>query len=280
VLGAIALGATFFVSSVVSIFALVASGSFNPKEPAVDMESFLQVFDQMAAHFWGISVIVLPGQLTMLCATLAAAFLSPEKLRIRLGYVRGVARWWMLPLLLLGTIFTGIASGLAAEALFTEESASIRLFLAMARNPSQVEFIGALLLLSVIPAFVEESLFRGYIQRRLLQRWSPAAAIATSTAFFALAHFDLQHTLVVIPIGVWLGYLAWRTNALWPGMICHAAQNVSALLASRYSDPTAHGLTPELVPVLAVTGLGLVASVFFLQRTKIHRLTANDAPGH
>jgi membrane protease YdiL (CAAX protease family) len=34
------------------------------------------------------------------------------------------------------------------------------------------------IILSVIPALVEESLFRGYLQRRFLQRWSPAVAIS------------------------------------------------------------------------------------------------------
>src|SRR4030095_6025668 len=103
--------------------------------------------------------------------------------------------------------------------------------------------------------------------------------IATSTVFFSLAHFDVQHTLAVVPVGIWLGYLAWRTGTLWPGMICHAAQNVFALLASRYGDPTERGVTPELVPVLVVTGIGLAAAVYFLQRTTFPVEPASAAVG-
>jgi CAAX protease family protein len=279
VVGIVSLIATLIVSGLVTVAALIAIGGFNLEKPTSDSASMISAMDKVAGNLTGVALLVLPAQFTMLCAALGAAFLSPEKLKDRLGYILGFCRWWILPFILLGTFFTGIASGLAAEALFVEESASLRMFIAMARIPDQAQFVGVLLLLSVVPAVVEESLFRGYIQRRLLQRWSPLAAICTSTAFFALAHFDVQHTLGVIPLGLWLGYLAWRTGALWPGMICHAVQNVFALLASRYDDPTVPGLPPELVPVLIVTGLGLLASVIFLQRIRFPVVPASDAVG-
>jgi membrane protease YdiL (CAAX protease family) len=269
VLGVVALVAMLFAGGIAGFIAVVAGGGFDPQKLSSGQTDYLGAIEQMVAHVWGIALVVLPGQFTMLCAALGAACLSPEKVCNRLGYVRGFHRWWVLPLLLLGTMFAGIAGGLATEALFTEDSADLRMFIAMARIPDHREFIGALLLLSVVPAFVEESLFRGYIQRRLLQRWSPAAAIATSTAFFTLAHFDLQHMFSVIPLGVWLAYLAWRTGTLWPGMLCHAAQNIFALLASRYGDPTERGLTPDLIPLLAVSGLAFAGAIFFLRRTKI-----------
>jgi hypothetical protein len=103
----------------------------------------------------------------------------------------------------------------------------------------------------------------------LLQRWHPAAAIGASTGFFTLAHFDPQHMLAIIPLGIWLGYLAWRTGTLWPGMLCHAAQNVFAILAARYGDTTERSFTPEMIPTLVVAGLAFLGAVFFLQRTKI-----------
>lgn len=269
VVGVIALGAMLAVSGLVTAIWAIASGAINPTSTSFDPKAFERAVEKLASSFPGVMLLVLPGQLVMLCAAFGAAVLSKEKLKFRLGYVRGFSRWWVVPLAILGTLFLGTSAGLTIQAIFPEQSASLRMFIAMARNPGDAEFIGVLFLLSVLPAVAEESLFRGYIQRRLLQRWSPAAAIGASTVFFSLAHFDVQHTLAVIPLGAWLGYLAWRTGCLWPGMVCHAVQNALALLATRHGDPTERGLTLELVPSLGITGIGLVASVLFLRRTSL-----------
>jgi membrane protease YdiL (CAAX protease family) len=44
------------------------------------------------------------------------------------------------------------------------------------------------LFIAAFPGFNEELLFRGYIQRRLLARWSPWLAISVTSALFALMH--------------------------------------------------------------------------------------------
>ena len=81
------------------------------------------------------------------------------------------------------------------------------------------------IILSILPALVEEALFRGYLQRRLLQRWSPAVAIGVSTLLFALLHFDsVHHMFGVVPLGVITGLLAYRTNSIKPGMLVHGLQ--------------------------------------------------------
>jgi CAAX protease family protein len=86
------------------------------------------------------------------------------------------------------------------------------------------------IILSVIPALVEESLFRGYLQRRFLERWSPAVAISVSTLLFAIMHIDsLQHIIAVVPVGVVTGLLAYRTNSIKPGMLVHAIHNMGAV---------------------------------------------------
>jgi len=267
--GFISLAGAMAVGGIVAGMALVASGGFNPKNPSFEEKDVMVVMERLVSNIFGVAAVILPSQLTMLAVALGAAFLSPERVGSRLGYARGSARWWMLPLLLLGTMFMGMVGGLATDALFTEHSANIRMIVAMARIPNEAEFIGVLIMLSVVPAVVEETLFRGYIQRRLLQRWTPLAAIATSTAFFALAHFDVQHTFAVIPLGVWLGYIAWRTSSLWPGMICHAAQNVFALLSTRYGDLNIRGLQPEMIPMLVVAGLGFAGAVGALHFRKL-----------
>jgi hypothetical protein len=104
----------------------------------------------------------------------------------------------------------------------------------------------------MIPALVEETLFRGYIQRRFLQRWSPAVAIGLTTLMFAGMHFDsLQHIIAVIPLGLITGLVAYRTNSAKPGMVIHMTHNVLAIGFG--------ALSTVLIPRIGIANYGLVA---------------------
>jgi len=83
------------------------------------------------------------------------------------------------------------------------------------------------LFIALVPGFVEETLFRGYIQRRLLKRWSPAVAILVTTVLFAIMHIMPHAVVNAFVIGLWLGVLAWRTGSVWPGIVSHAFINGS-----------------------------------------------------
>ena len=101
-----------------------------------------------------------------------------------------------------------------------------------------------------------------------MQRFSPFWAIAISTGIFAAAHMDPQHAVGVIPLGVWLGVIAWRTGSVWPAMLCHAMNNAFAILASIFAkfldDPAAMGLFGLLT--LALCALALAASITLLAK--------------
>lgn len=77
--------------------------------------------------------------------------------------------------------------------------------------------------LFMLAAVHEELLFRGYLMRRWLACWSPARSIGLSGFVFALAHLSPAHALAVLPVGVWFGYVAWRTNSTLTSIIAHAA---------------------------------------------------------
>jgi uncharacterized protein len=107
------------------------------------------------------------------------------------------------------------------------------------------------IILSVIPALVEETLFRGYMQRRFLERWSPVVAIGFSTVLFAVMHMDsLQHIVAVVPLGVVTGLLAYRTNSVKPGMLVHGLHNVGAVGFG--------ALASVLSPYIGIEGVGLL----------------------
>lgn len=82
-----------------------------------------------------------------------------------------------------------------------------------------------LLCLSVVPAIVEEVVFRGVFQRSLESAMRPAGAIACTTLVFCLLHFQPSTLLPMLVLGTVLGILAYRTRSLVPGMIIHAVFN-------------------------------------------------------
>jgi membrane protease YdiL (CAAX protease family) len=208
---------------------------------------------------------VVPFQLTLILIVVLAARRSKTPLRDRLGLLPAKGREFG------GLTLAGLAAGTLSLALAIAIGMSLLIGFSGGNQAgatvSDGSWLGLTLLavvLSLLPAVVEEIFFRGYIQRRLLQRWSPAAAIAVSTALFAVLHADsLQHILSVIPLGVVTGWLAYRTNSVKPGMVVHAIHNAGAMafagvakvLIPGLGDETAGWVILTLVAALAVASL-------------------------
>lgn len=131
------------------------------------------------------------------------------------------------------------------------------------------------LVLCIVPVVVEECLFRGYLQRRFLERWSPAVAITVSTLMFAIVHFDsLPHIVSVIALGAVTGLVAYRTNSVKPGMVVHALHNVvvvgfSAIAPTLGATIGLERLGQLFIGMIVVLGLiGLPAVISLLRRSK------------
>ena len=71
---------------------------------------------------------------------------------------------------------------------------------------------------------------------------------------FSAAHLDPIHVLGVIPLGVWLGAIAWRAGSVWPAMFCHAVNNAVAVAAAAVQERSTLEFTwdPFSVTLLAV----------------------------
>jgi membrane protease YdiL (CAAX protease family) len=164
------------------------------------------------------------GQVTLLATALGAAWLSPEPLPLRLGIVRPQLPAGQIAVLLVGTLVP-FAIGIAAAYALAEVIEPDPSVAAMYKKLTLPWAIPFLLFISLAPGFAEELLFRGYAQRRLLQRWQPWLAIGLTSLVFALFHVTPHAVTFAFPVGLWLGLLAWRTGSTWPGIICHALVN-------------------------------------------------------
>mgnify|MGYP003143274003 FL=1 len=99
-----------------------------------------------------------------------------------------------------------------------------------------------LLTMAATPAFVEEFCFRGYLFSAFSAVLRPLQTICTTALLFGLFHVFVGSTLLVerfLPtmlLGLLLGWVAFRTGSVWPGVVLHFFHNGMLELAARYHD--------------------------------------------
>lgn len=166
------------------------------------------------------------GQLGFGLVAVAGGWLSSEPLRERLRLVPATGSSSVYPLAVCGSLVPlAVGIGLAeALASILPPDPSARLLYESMTLAAAAPFV---LYIAVAPGICEELMFRGYVQRRLLQRWRPAWAIGVTSVVFALVHVAPHAILAALPLGVWFGVVAWRTGSIGPGIYCHAFVNGS-----------------------------------------------------
>lgn len=87
----------------------------------------------------------------------------------------------------------------------------------------------ALLVIGVVvlaAPLIEELMFRGFFQRILEYRQNDVTmSVLLSTMVFALIHFNPWWIVQIYLIGLFMGYMAWRTDSIWPSFILHGVNN-------------------------------------------------------
>jgi membrane protease YdiL (CAAX protease family) len=173
----------------------------------------------------------------------AGASLSRAPLRTRLGLGPSRISARMLATLVVGTV--GVSHGLdgVIELLELRAKSSLANFeftLAGARGSALAM---ALVGIGLAPAFAEELLCRGLVQRGLLSRLRPIVAIPLAAAFFGALHVDPVHAIFASLLGLYLGVVAFLAGSTWAAITCHAANNLLAVAvaacwpASELADP-------------------------------------------
>jgi membrane protease YdiL (CAAX protease family) len=87
------------------------------------------------------------------------------------------------------------------------------------------------LMSAVVAGVVEETAFRGYLQRPIERRHGPVIAILVTGGLFGLIHFTHSEvTLVLLPyymaVAAVYGALAYLTDSTLPSMVLHGGGNV------------------------------------------------------
>lgn len=85
-------------------------------------------------------------------------------------------------------------------------------------------------LVAVLPPLVEELAFRGVIFTGLRTSFGLWESLVISSLAFALLHFSLPALITHLPLGLYLGYLRYRADSLWPAMLAHALHNAGVIV--------------------------------------------------
>lgn len=273
-LPALAMGCTI----VVAFVSIVVFAPINGMPSALDNAGRAsQWVTEFAATRTGVVLLLLPAQLVLLVAVMIGAFFSEESFSRRLGLTPGALPVWTWLLFMVSTPIVGIFTSMLLSMMVEKPTPVIALLETIFRQHNDWFFLVVLGLTSVVPGIVEELMFRGYLQKRLTERFPSQlgglVAIGVSTTFFALVHLDSVHSLGVIPLGLWLGFVAWRCRSTWPAILCHMTNNVVAVMESRYAQNddftvTLDGLT---ITVMIISSAAFVASLTILFNDRLDR---------
>ena len=116
-------------------------------------------------------------------------------------------------------------------------------------------------LMVVLPAFLEELLFRGAIMHGL-KRFGDGLAVLLSALLFALAHLSLISGGNAFVMGLIIGYFVIKTGSLWTGILMHFFINTVGFLQAMFSVGALRDYASDIVLIINVILLALGLLVF------------------
>ena len=164
------------------------------------------------------------------------------------------------PRALVGAVLAGLSGGAAVSAIATrlvpvprEFADKLNEALLLDGQPLWV----LILVIAVLPALCEETLFRGLLFSGL-SRAGFGVALVSSSLLFGLAHGSIYRLLPTFSLGLLLAYARHTTRSLLPGMVIHALNNALAITVLAVRPAWLEKLLlDDQVPV----GLGVAATL-------------------
>ncbi len=93
------------------------------------------------------------------------------------------------------------------------------------------EFLYVVVVVALIPAIVEEILFRGLVQKSFDKSMPAIASAVLTGVIFGIYHLNPFEAIPLIGIGCFLGFLRFRSASLLLPMLMHFLNNLLAVLA-------------------------------------------------
>lgn len=128
---------------------------------------------------------------------------------------------------------------------------------------------------------LEELLFRGIFLKGLLEKYSPAVAIVSTSLLFAILHLYPWHVINTFLDGLLFGWLYYKTRSVIMCMLLHAAHNLGGWFFSFeavYKKP--HEVFAFiLISLILALGIWLLNKLFnkYYPDKRINILMSNDS---
>lgn len=122
-----------------------------------------------------------------------------------------------------------------------------------------------ILIFALLPAILEEMLYRGYILRTLLPHGKLFAIIASSL-LFALMHGNILQIPFAFIVGLACGYLAVKTGSVWVAVMLHFLNNFMSVLLQYVGIGLTDDQTQKVIAIvfsiLGIIGLYALIGLF------------------
>ncbi len=131
------------------------------------------------------------------------------------------------------------------------------------------ELLWVILVIALIPAVVEEFLFRGLIQRSIERGSSPIHGAIVTGIVFGAYHLLPSSIVPLSLLGIYLGFLAYRSDCLWVSVIAHFFNNAVACVATylRMDDNAVLTGNPKEMSLAMLLGTLWFFGILFLLTT-------------
>jgi membrane protease YdiL (CAAX protease family) len=134
---------------------------------------------------------------------------------------------------------------------------------------SPLEFVFVVITVALVPALAEETLFRGVVQKSIGQATGGLRAAVISGVIFAAYHLNPLSIVPLVALGVFFGYIVYRSRNLTLALSAHFFNNFLACVAVYFQlDDDFIMLAPGGDPSALMVGLNaLLFALVFLAAT-------------
>lgn len=138
-----------------------------------------------------------------------------------IAYLLGILLFFIVASYAVLTLVTMLVPG------FNENQAQSNQFIGDVHTHTSV----ALVALVLLPPFLEETIFRGFLFPAISKKWGVWIGAIISSAIFGLAHWQANISVYTFVLGLLLCFLYVKTKSIVPGIFVHMLNNYLAFIA-------------------------------------------------
>lgn len=128
------------------------------------------------------------------------------------------------------------------------------------------ELVYVVIAVAFIPAIVEETVFRGFLQNTLEKSLYPVKSIVIGGIIFSLFHLNPINFIPLLLMGIYLGFLYYQSNSLFIPIVAHFFNNLIAVISIYlgHEEETLIGIQDENVSITYLFLNFVFFSIIFL----------------